>query len=673
MAIGLPRDATAQSGVAVTPDGLGYLVNKDLSGERWTISLNLSPEDPQRTLITNVTGNVFRPGQPPAFVVCQATLDTSGTLGDPSSTLGFSCDGASACAQDALTCSRSDWSLLVRGLELPASFFLPSSEDASAVESLTASTPRQVDDRGTTLSYDGLSYLVSKDIGNQRWSIVVNLAPRRAADGGTRNELSSVTGNVFNDDGSPPQFVYCTENDASEGDLGDPASIFRFRCLGANACTVGPDECAAQGWTLIADSVELAASFFLPDGGNGVSRSDPEIVIIGRTSDPPSIATDEFERANASTATKLGGDCSGGCRARQIGGCTGVAGRLVESSGRCLCQVDEVAPACITCGSGAANGSCGQACDYAVGSRTARGICLPFDALGAGCLCSAVGADGAGLPSSCGGALAVQCPGQDDCCVDDPSDGCDPSSGDTSCAGRCASTSGCDPETQTCGVCANPCGNGRAEGLEACDGADVRNATCASRGLGSGTVTCRSDCTLDTSECSGPIASCGDGRLDAGESCDGAELGGVSCEDLGFDGGSLACSASCSFDTESCTTDPPPPPSAAPTITSFTCNGSSSCTVPPGTPFDLSFSYTDDEGDAVGYQIYLDAAPFYADSVPAGRSGSVSVTPSTGTCPEACCLDGTFQFTVTVEDAQGNVSDVTGPVEQTTTYSAACP
>jgi hypothetical protein len=664
-----PRNAGAQSGVAVTPDGLVYLVNKDLSGERWSISLNLSPEDRQRTVITNVTGNVFRPGQAPAFVVCQPTSDSGGTLSDPASTLRLSCDGAPTCASDALTCSQSDWTLLVRGLELPATFFLPGDEDPSVARAGLASVPQGVDDRGTTLSYDGLSYLVSKDIGNERWSIVVNLVPRRTADGSTRNELASVTGNVFNSDGTPPQFVYCTQNSSSAGDLGDPASTFRLRCLGANACTQSPTECAAQGWTLISDSVELTASFLLPGGGSGIPRSDPEIVIIGRTSDPPSIATDEFDLDDDRTATVRGGSCSGSCRARQIGGCSSVAGRLVEIDSRCLCEVDEVAASCITCGSGAA-GTCGKACDYAVGSRTARGLCLPFDALGGGCLCSAVGADGAGLPSSCGGALAVQCGGEGQCCVDDPADGCDPSSGDTACAGRCASTVACDPAAETCGICADPCGNGSAEGLEACDGADLRGATCESRGLGGGSLGCRADCTYDTKGCSGTSASCGDGRVDPGESCDGGDLAGSTCESLGFDRGSLACSSSCGFDTGGCTNDQPP--SAAPRVTSFVCNGSASCSLPPATPFDLSFSYTDDEGDAVRYQLYLDGSPFYSDSVSGGASGEVSVTPSTGVCPNACCVDTTFRFTVTVEDARGNVSDPAGPLEQTTEFSAAC-
>ncbi len=45
---------------------------------------------------------------------------------------------------------------------------------------------------------------------------------------------------------------------------------------------------------------------------------------------------------------------------------------------------------------------------------------------------------------------------------------------------------------------------------------------------------------------------CGNGRIDPGEECDGADLGGQTCEGLGLEG-TLACSAGCSFDQMGCT------------------------------------------------------------------------------------------------------------------------
>ncbi|MCB9705889.1 MAG: lamin tail domain-containing protein [Myxococcales bacterium] len=47
---------------------------------------------------------------------------------------------------------------------------------------------------------------------------------------------------------------------------------------------------------------------------------------------------------------------------------------------------------------------------------------------------------------------------------------------------------------------------------------------------------------------------CGDGTIDPGEECDGDALDDKTCADVGdFDGGALACSDACAFDTSGCT------------------------------------------------------------------------------------------------------------------------
>jgi alpha-tubulin suppressor-like RCC1 family protein len=46
---------------------------------------------------------------------------------------------------------------------------------------------------------------------------------------------------------------------------------------------------------------------------------------------------------------------------------------------------------------------------------------------------------------------------------------------------------------------------------------------------------------------------CGNGRIEAPEACDGPNLGGTQCTDLGYFGGTLACTAQCAFDTSGCT------------------------------------------------------------------------------------------------------------------------
>ncbi|MFV8755651.1 hypothetical protein ACNOYE_34300 [Nannocystaceae bacterium ST9] len=47
---------------------------------------------------------------------------------------------------------------------------------------------------------------------------------------------------------------------------------------------------------------------------------------------------------------------------------------------------------------------------------------------------------------------------------------------------------------------------------------------------------------------------CGNGVIDGGEQCDGADLAGSSCTALGYEGGRLACDPTiCVFDTSGCT------------------------------------------------------------------------------------------------------------------------
>lgn len=49
------------------------------------------------------------------------------------------------------------------------------------------------------------------------------------------------------------------------------------------------------------------------------------------------------------------------------------------------------------------------------------------------------------------------------------------------------------------------------------------------------------------------LVTCGDGVIEGAEVCDGANLGGETCQSLGFSGGTLACNATCdAFDTSAC-------------------------------------------------------------------------------------------------------------------------
>lgn len=96
---------------------------------------------------------------------------------------------------------------------------------------------------GVQVSPNAKQTLVNKAVAGEQWAIV------RDTDDG------SVTGNVFNLDGSTPQFVWCNPT-ASSGDQ------LSYRCYGASACTALP--CGtSDDWTLISD-VSLPATFFAP-------------------------------------------------------------------------------------------------------------------------------------------------------------------------------------------------------------------------------------------------------------------------------------------------------------------------------------------------------------------------------------------------------------------------
>lgn len=49
------------------------------------------------------------------------------------------------------------------------------------------------------------------------------------------------------------------------------------------------------------------------------------------------------------------------------------------------------------------------------------------------------------------------------------------------------------------------------------------------------------------------ITVCGNGEQEAGEQCDGSDLGGATCSNQGFSGGSISCNSGCEVDTSSCT------------------------------------------------------------------------------------------------------------------------
>lgn len=105
------------------------------------------------------------------------------------------------------------------------------------------------------------------------------------------------------------------------------------------------------------------------------------------------------------------------------------------------------------------------------------------------------------------------------------------------------------------------CGDGIVNVMEQCDGEDLRSVTCSMiNGYTGGTLTCyppgtNNECMYDTTQCDHGTGYCGDGIINNYfmEECDGYNWGDIiSCQDLGFEGGTLACT-DCQFDTIQCT------------------------------------------------------------------------------------------------------------------------
>ncbi len=125
----------------------------------------------------------------------------------------------------------------------------------------------------------------------------------------------------------------------------------------------------------------------------------------------------------------------------------------------------------------------------------------------------------------------------------------------------------CTFDTSACGAC----GDGIVQSpREECDGSDLADATCEALGYSGGTVSCAANCQLDTNACEGEPADpgmsggggtpapgtgtgfCGDGLRNAGEACEGGDLGGATCGSLGAGDGMLFCDLSCNYDFSSC-------------------------------------------------------------------------------------------------------------------------
>ena len=145
--------------------------------------------------------------------------------------------------------------------------------------------------------------------------------------------------------------------------------------------------------------------------------------------------------------------------------------------------------------------------------------------------------------------------------------------GNPSCASDCGT--GCPPICGD-GYCPNP----TTSSIEHC--AAIGNNIIPECNLDCGTCPCGTPFFVcgpaDCGSCPTCSPCCGDNSADAGEQCDGTDLGGQDCIGLGYGGGVLGCTGSCIYDTTNCGGISCPNSFCGDSV----CSGSETCGTCPG-------------------------------------------------------------------------------------------
>lgn len=687
----IAQQSNVPAGVQLTPDRKSTLINKDVSDQRWAITLN--GDD------STVTGNVFFPdGSDPAFLWCTRE-------GQDDVDVILDCYGADRCAAGG--CQAVDWTSLFE-VRVPEAFFQPP-ENVSTFEferSLSAS----LGDEG---GFDALLLALSR-----------GYSLRQVARGGLSGritppgEIVTASGDVELPEGQP------FDLSAPASDLGSVAQIPR------NALAELRRQILAQN----GNASPLSAFLVLlerygaervveamQEGRIGLDGSFDELaegafVIVDENGDP--VQPNPISKLDPFSIPELQAAACGNGILDPGESCDPEISRFREcfafnlSGGNATCHEElcrwDTRP-CSKCGNGLREAGL-EECD----GTDIRGLtCRAFDENHATTAVPGCTEDCKLDLTPCEIAVAGGCP---DGRLQDGED-CDGAVFRTDVGRECAlvdpnlfGSLGCDVRTCTydrssCLELADGCGDGNLDDGEECDGSAFRIRNCADLDAryASGLLGCRPfSCTYNRSSCRergpgdpdptptprptasprptdeptprptaeptpGPTAEptprptaeppdptptpgpeCGNGVIERpDEECEGSNLGGQTCDTIGFGfgpGGQLSCDR-CRFDSSGCVDD------TAPTLTAV---GPNPLVVPVGGSGILTLFFSDPNGDVVTGCIT--SAPNFVGGcgtydTGGATTGSVAGPLNCGNAPAS------FNFFAYVIDSRGNESN----------------
>jgi hypothetical protein len=311
-----------------------------------------------------------------------------------------------------------------------------------------------------------------------------------------------------------PDFASCRTSRCGDGVVEGTE-----RCDGTNFGSE-PATCEARGFaggmlTCTSSCTVTERACVAPGCGNGILERNAGETCEGQNLDGKSCTSEGF----------AGGDlaCDATCRLDATRCVRAGCGNGIRESGE-ECETNDLVGA--TC----------QSRGFLQGNLACSSSSCTFDTSG----CVAPGCGNGILEAS------EQCEGQNLANQSCTSIGLGFTAGDLRCGNDCRfDTSGCRQAQ---------CGDEVREGAEECDGSDLGGNACNTRGFQSGSLGCTAGCRFDTSQCNGVGAVCGDGRIQGLEACDGSDFGQNSrdCSTYGLGTGQVRCSSRCAWDFSGC-------------------------------------------------------------------------------------------------------------------------